>query len=214
MNYELSKPYLVLINPASGTKIATKIFKNVLRPSLEKDAIPYEMLQTEYAGHAKEIVQKKYMVNQYSGIVIISGDGLLHEVFNGLYAIPDGIKLMRDIPVGVMPGGSGNALNCSLLRQTKQNFDGINGLGTDDSLVNVVQGIQLKQTTGLDFIEVETDGKKVLSFLGVTIGFIADVDLGTEFLRFLGYMRAYPAVIYRILFPKSARPAPRHVYAA
>lgn len=201
MSSEQIRPLLVLINPASGTKIATKMFKNLLQPSLEKEGIAYEVTMTQYAGHAKDIVQKTNL-KEYSGLVIISGDGLLHEVFNGLYALPDWTSVMGGTSIGIMPGGSGNALNCSLLRQMEQPFDGINGLGTNGSLANIISGTRFKRTTGLDFIEVETDGKKLLSFLGVTIGLIADVDLGTEFLRFLGYMRAYVAAVYRILFPK------------
>ena len=193
---------LVIINPASGTKIATKMFNQLLKPSLEENGVNYEVIKTQYAGHARDIVQKKNL-KEYSGLIIISGDGLLHEVFNGLYALSEWTSIMKDIPIGIMPGGSGNALNCSLLRQMEQPFDGINGLGTNGALENIMSGTKHERTTGLDFIEVETDGKKMLSFLGVTIGLIADVDLGTEFLRFLGYMRAYLAVIYRIMFPKS-----------
>ena len=196
------KSVLVIINPASGTKIAIKMFNEVLKPSLESNNISYELIKTQYAGHAKEIVQKKNF-KEYRGLVIISGDGLLHEVFNGLYALPEWEKVVKDVPVGIMPGGSGNALNCSLLHQMKQPFDGMNNLGTNGALENVIGGLTHETKTGLDFIEVETDGMKLLTFLGVTVGLIADVDLGTEFLRFLGYIRAYLAVIFRIIFPKS-----------
>lgn len=197
------KPLLVIINPASGTKIAIKMFNELLKPSLEKNTTDYELLETQYAGHAKDVVQEKNL-NEYSGLVIISGDGLIHEVFNGLYALPEWTNVMKNIPIGIMPGGSGNALNCSLLRQLDQPFDGMNKLGTNAALENVMSGLKNKRTTGLDFIEVETkDCRKLLSFLGVTIGLIADVDLGTEFLRFLGYIRAYLAVVFKIIFPKS-----------
>lgn len=194
-------PLLVIINPASGTKIAIKMFNEILKPSLEKNKIEYELLKTQYAGHAKDVVQQKNL-KEYSGLIIISGDGLIHEVFNGLYALPSWMEIMKDIPFGLMPGGSGNALNCSLLHQMKQPFDGMNKLGTNGALDNVMNGIRNQRITGLDFLEVETDGKKMLCFLGVTIGLVADVDLGSEFLRFLGYIRAYLLCVLKVICPK------------
>ena len=196
------KSLLVIINPASGTKIALKMYKDVLKPALDTKNINYEILETQYAGHAKDAIQKKNL-DDYCGLVIISGDGLLHEVFNGLYNLHNWNHVMGSLPVGIMPGGSGNALSCALLHQMKQPFDGMNNLGTNGALKNIINGLKYRKTTNLDFIEVETDGKRVITFLGVTMGLIADVDLGTEFLRFLGYMRAYLAVLWRIIFPKS-----------
>ena len=200
---ESSKPLLILINPHSGTKIANKLFKKQLQPDLEARNIPHEVIRTEYAGHAKEIVQNRDLTN-YAGVVTVSGDGLMFEVLNGLYKLPNWQQTLQQIPIGLIPGGSGNALNCSLLRYLGQPLDGVNSLGVAHSSANVAVGADLNQTTPLDFIEVEThDGHKVLSFLGVTIGLIADVDIGSELLRFIGYMRAYLWVAYRILIPRA-----------
>ena len=199
---DYKKSLLVIINPASGTKIAMKMYIDILKPALDSNNMNYELLETQYAGHARNAIQKENL-KDYIGIIIISGDGLIHEVFNGLYNLPDWVEVMDSLPVGIMPGGSGNALNCALLYQMKQPFDGMNKLGTNGALENIMSGIKHNRTTSLDFIEVETDEKRVITFLGVTMGLIADVDLGTEFLRFLGYMRAYLAVIWKIIFPKS-----------
>ena len=53
---------------------------------------------------------------KYCGLIIISGDGLVHEVVNGLAQRSDWDDIC-DIPMGIVPGGSGNALNCSILHQ-------------------------------------------------------------------------------------------------
>jgi diacylglycerol kinase family enzyme len=50
---------------------------------------------------------------RYDGLVTISGDGLFHEVMNGLGARPDAITALR-FPVGIIPAGSGNGLTASL----------------------------------------------------------------------------------------------------
>ncbi len=50
-------------------------------------------------------------LRRYEALVYVSGDGLLHEIINGLYA-------RRDVPdfptIGVIPTGSGNAIASAL----------------------------------------------------------------------------------------------------
>lgn len=198
------KPLLVLINPASGTKVARKMFKTIVRPELNKRKLEYEVMETEYAGHAQEFVRTTQDLTQrYSGLVTISGDGLIHEVYNGLAQRSDW-ETVSKFPLGIVPGGSGNALNCSLLRQLNQPLDGLNGLGAKWSGLNVATGADTGKTVPLDLLEVETaNGQKVISFLGATIGLIADVDIGSEILRCVGYMRAYIWVVMRLIMPKS-----------
>ena len=45
-----SAPLLVLVNPASGTKLAGKMFKSIVKPSLDEKRVHYEVMETEYAG--------------------------------------------------------------------------------------------------------------------------------------------------------------------
>lgn len=45
----------------------------------------------------------------------VSGDGLLHEVVNGLMRRPDWTDLREKITVGGIPGGTGNGLIKALL---------------------------------------------------------------------------------------------------
>ena len=68
------------------------------------------------------------------------------------------------------------------------------------------QGASQGKTVALDLMEVDlADGQKRMSFFGVTIGLVADVDIGSEALRCLGWMRAYILVAMRILLPKYYR---------
>lgn len=167
---------LILINPASGTKIARKMFRTILKPLLDEREIVYQVIETEYAGHAEEIVKSG---QTFSGLVTVSGDGLIHEVYNGLAQRSDWDQISR-IPVGIVPGGSGNALNCSLLRQLEQPLDGINNLGAAWAALNVAVGAAEDKTVPLDLLEVQVKNgdKKIVSFFGVTIGLVADVDIG------------------------------------
>lgn len=58
---------------------------------------------TEYPGHAVRLARNAAR-HGYETIVALGGDGLIHEVVNGLMSIPDG-----DRPaLGIVPLGSGN----------------------------------------------------------------------------------------------------------
>ena len=60
-----------------------------------------------------------------------------------------------------------------------QPLDGLNNLGPSWSGFNAVIGAEQNKTLPLDLMEVELhNGRKIISFLGVTIGLVADVDLG------------------------------------
>ena len=50
MAVDAKKPLLVLINPYSGTKLASKLFRTVVKPELDQRRLLYEVLETEYAG--------------------------------------------------------------------------------------------------------------------------------------------------------------------
>ena len=134
------------------------------------------------SGHARKFIEEtKELKFSYAGIITISGDGLVHEVYNGLWQREDWSELC-DFPIGIVPGGSGNALNCSLLRQLGQPLDGTNNLGASWSGRNVAQGASEDKTVPLDLVEVElAGGQKCISFFGVTIGLVADVDIGKIF---------------------------------
>ena len=50
---------------------------------------------------------------EYDAIVTLSGDGLVHEVLNGLASRSDAAKAL-DIPVVPVPTGSGNGFSLNL----------------------------------------------------------------------------------------------------
>ena len=66
-----------------------------------------------------------------------------------------------------------------MLRQLHQPLDGINNLGATWAGTNVDVGAAEDKSLPLDLLEVELEnGQKQISFLGVTIGLVADVDIG------------------------------------
>ena len=92
-----------IINPNSGKKKGLKIFESI-RPILNENKINYELIETKEIGHAISI-SNKLKIEDYDGLIMIGGDGTFHEIVSGLMIRKD----QKKIPIGVIPGGSGNS---------------------------------------------------------------------------------------------------------
>ncbi|RLL47716.1 diacylglycerol kinase family lipid kinase [Oceanobacillus piezotolerans] len=91
--------YIFIINPKAGNGRASRIFSRLKKSKLYQslDCIYY---YTSYPGHALEIARRFSIEPNGKSIIVIGGDGTIHEVVNGLGSV--------QIPVGFIPGGSGN----------------------------------------------------------------------------------------------------------
>jgi sphingosine kinase len=70
------------------------------------------ILVTERRWHCFE--QIKTMSLDYEALMVLSGDGLIHEIFNAFAAREDASEAFA-IPVVQIPTGSGNGFSISLL---------------------------------------------------------------------------------------------------
>ncbi|KAJ1354308.1 Sphingosine kinase 1 [Parelaphostrongylus tenuis] len=112
----------------------------------------------------------------FNGIIILSGDGLVSEVLNGLIEREDRTSIVPSIPIGIVPCGSGNALLASLFfsqneplsnpKFTKRAIEVCCSPGSSVQLVNL--------------IHVQTDKENIAAFLSVGWGLIADIDIESE----------------------------------
>uniref|UniRef100_A0A3Q3WML0 sphingosine kinase n=1 Tax=Mola mola TaxID=94237 RepID=A0A3Q3WML0_MOLML len=102
---------MILVNPQSGRGQALQLFTGHVQGMLTEAAVPYTLVITEHQNHAREVV-KKADLSQWDALVIMSGDGLLFEVINGLMEREDWQEAIQT-PLGILPGGSGNALAAS-----------------------------------------------------------------------------------------------------
>ncbi|KAG7154183.1 sphingosine kinase 1-like isoform X2 [Homarus americanus] len=176
-----SKKLLMLINPNSGPGKAQQIYKKQVASVFGEAETDHEVIITERANHAREIVQSLNLA-KYSGIVILSGDGLLFEVYNGLFERPDWEQAIQ-YPIGMIPGGSGNGLARSLGQWLNEPYLANPVLV---STLNVVYG----HLSPLDLAIVQTaEGKRLLSFLSIGFGLISDIDIESERLRSIGEAR-------------------------
>ncbi|SET82296.1 lipid kinase, YegS/Rv2252/BmrU family [Oceanobacillus limi] len=93
--------YLFIVNQVAGNGRGKRIF-NKIRKSTRYQQLESTYVFTDYEGHAEEIAReatKNNLVN-LKAIVVIGGDGTLHEVMNRMEDI--------SIPLAFIPGGSGN----------------------------------------------------------------------------------------------------------
>lgn len=100
---------LVLLNPKSGSGKGRETFQKHVVPVLAEAEVPYDLQVTKYANYAREFVRHKDIF-MWRSIVVVGGDGILFEVINGLFERPDWDRVMYEIPIGVIPCGSGNGL--------------------------------------------------------------------------------------------------------
>lgn len=102
--------FLIIYNPISNKGGAEKILPEV-RAELDRRQIDYELVLTEYRGHALSLAQEAAL-NGYDAVIAAGGDGTANEVINGLmYARQAG---GRKIAMGVLPVGRGNDFNYSM----------------------------------------------------------------------------------------------------
>lgn len=171
---------LVFINPFGGTGKAYQIFRERVVSLLAESDIQHDLIITDRANHAHDFVRSADL-NHWSGIVVVSGDGLLFEVFNGLMGREDW-KTAIKIPVGVVPGGSGNGLAKAISYAIGEPYDTSNMIS---STLNIVRG----RISPMDLVHIQTSEKDMYSFLSIGWGIMADIDIESERLRYLGEAR-------------------------
>lgn len=169
---------LVLINPNSGQGHALRLFRKETESILKAAKCEVTVQMTQYQGHAREIA-RDVNIDAYDFIVCCSGDGIPHEVINGLYARDDRVAAFTRMKVVQIPGGSGNAMTLSCLGTSEPS----------EAAIRLLKG----KIVQCDLMAVSGwKGKSqdvLVSFLSQTYGIIAQADIGTEALRFLGKMR-------------------------
>ncbi|KAK9245669.1 ATP-NAD kinase-like domain-containing protein [Lipomyces tetrasporus] len=180
-----NKRLLVLINPFGGQGAALTRYKKYSAPILAAARCRVEEIETKYKGHAAEIIENmEGLERNYDAIVCCSGDGIPHEVFNGLSKRPN-VAAAFKIPVCQLPCGSGNALCVNLVGSNDLQF----------ATLSVVKGIPIP----VDLCALTQDNKRYITFLSQALGMIADCDLGTENMRWMGESRFTVGLIMRVL---------------
>lgn len=166
----------IIINPASGRKQASQIFERV-RPLFDRSNLEYTVTPTYSAADTQNLV-RDLDLSQIDGLVIVGGDGTIHDAIAGLMSRADA-KTAIELPLGIIPGGTANGLSKTLLELSGESYDPLN------AAFLIAKG---KQQT-LDIAAIEQNGSKYYGFLSLAWGLIGDVDIESEKLKFLGALR-------------------------
>ena len=179
-----NKRIKILINPFGGQGKAQKWYTRDIEPIFTAARCMVDVERTQFQGHAMEIAEK-LDTGLYDVIATCSGDGLPHEVFNGLGRKRDAKIALSKIAVAQLPCGTGNAMSWSL-----------NGTdSTSLAALCVVKGIR----TPMDLTSITQGDRRTLSFLSQSVGIVAETDLGTEHIRWLGSARFTYGFLVRLL---------------
>ncbi|KAF8865499.1 sphingoid long chain base kinase-like protein [Acephala macrosclerotiorum] len=174
----------VLVNPHSGKGSAEKWYYRDVEPLLKAAQCTFDMVKTRHSGEAVGI-SEHLDIEAYDMVAACSGDGLAHEIFNGLGKRPDAKKALSKIAVAHIPCGSGNAMSCNL-----------SGTGSPSlATLASIKGLP----TPLDLISITQGETRTLSFLSQSVGIVAESDLATEHLRWMGQQRFTYGFLIRLL---------------
>ncbi|ODV85522.1 hypothetical protein CANARDRAFT_7632 [[Candida] arabinofermentans NRRL YB-2248] len=169
------KSVLVVMNPHSGQGKAERFYHGQVEPILKAARYDIELCKTQYSGHAVELA-RDLNIDKYDIIICASGDGIPHEIINGLYEREDKAAAFNKLVICQTPSGSGNAMSLSCLGT----------LVPSTATLEIIKGHVVKA----DLMAVCMQDKPVkLSFLSQTYGIIAEADIGTEWIRWIGQSR-------------------------
>lgn len=97
---EENQMYYFILNPTAKSKGTDDTWQYTSR-TLQQQGIPYRLCATQYSGHAGRLARDISTEDPHATIVVIGGDGSIHEVINGL-------ENPGSVTLGVIPAGSAN----------------------------------------------------------------------------------------------------------
>ncbi|KAJ3281408.1 hypothetical protein HK104_011483 [Borealophlyctis nickersoniae] len=182
------KKILVLVNPYGGIGEAVKVYKSIVAPMFRIAGCDIELIETNAPLHATKIAQT-LEINQYSAAVTVSGDGVFHEVLNGLLTRPDWDEA-RKLPLGFIPAGSSNAMARNL-----------NVMFPELATLAVIKA----RNVPMDVFSVTQNGSVTYSHLQVMWTFLADLDIESDRYRWIGRERFTVAALIRLIWLRTYR---------
>lgn len=139
--------YEIIVNaarcPAKHIEAVTGVFKNAGKQ--------YRLHYTDHKGHATGIARQLTSSKEECALVVMGGDGTLHEVLNG-------ISDFEKCSLGLIPSGTGN--------------DFAVAAGIPKDVKKAAEIIALRAPSSIDYIEL-TNGLKSINAVGMGI----DVDV-------------------------------------
>ncbi len=93
-----SSPLMVILNPAASGGRGHRL-RSAVERGLQVRGIPYSLEQTAAPGHAGELAAEAAAVG-VPRILVVGGDGTIHEVVNGILASGGPVPVLAIVPTG------------------------------------------------------------------------------------------------------------------
>lgn len=173
------KRALLIANPASRRGGQ---YVDVARRAIETGGVHCDVMLTERSGHAREISTAHG--GEYDAIFTLGGDGTAMEVASALAG--------TDIPIGVLPGGTGNLL--------------ARALGTPRDVVRAVAALKAGASRRIDLGVVQGHRFAVAAGVGIDASMVANTPrwmkrrLGVLAYAIMATKAALRAVLFREFF--------------
>tara|TARA_Y100001970_G_C14189843_1_gene834691 strand:+ start:610 stop:1500 length:891 start_codon:yes stop_codon:yes gene_type:complete len=179
--------YLIITNPISGKKKSINILNEQVIPYLKKQKIDFESFITDYKLHARKKINS-YNLDMIDRIIVLGGDGTMNEVINGMLNRDDN----KNIPIGLLPTGSGNSL-----------IHDLNQL----SIKNTLKKILNEKIQKIDLLKINTPDEELFAINMIGWGMVNDIGYQAENLRWMGPMRYNVSSIIQIFkyLPRKAK---------
>jgi YegS/Rv2252/BmrU family lipid kinase len=167
-----------LVNRFAGHGRTVKRLPNIWQ-SFKVASIDHDTFYSEYPGYFLDFITNEKL-EKYDGLVVVGGDGTIHEVVNGLMKSGQGSHL----PLGIIPGGSGNAF-----------ADDLGIKNSSQAIKQIVSG----QLHSIDIMQISRGDNISYAFNIIAWGIASDVNIRAEKLRRLGNSRYSLSAIISIL---------------
>jgi YegS/Rv2252/BmrU family lipid kinase len=171
----------LIANPRAGRKSAKRLLES-FKPQLERTGAVVEVHFTEKVGGATSVVER-LPLSEKSAVIVIGGDGTVHETINGLMQRAS----IADVPLGIIPAGSGNSMMWHL-----------DCLDPQLALSRILAG----QVSQIDLCEVRLPQSTCYSMNIVGWGSVVDINQNAESIRWFGTSRYTLAALWEILVAK------------
>ena len=172
------KKLCFLVNPKAGKQKSEAIIRQI-KHELVKKSIDFNFFHSDKGGSISEFIQKEDLKG-FDGLCVLGGDGTINEAINGLMLLDQ----PKNIPLGIIPTGSGNAF-----AETLGELDPIKMLS------NILTG----ETSLIDVFKIDDREKTFFAINIIGWGMAAEVNILAEKLRWMGGIRYSVASLITVM---------------
>ena len=172
------KKLCFLVNPKAGKQKSETIIRHI-KHELEKKSIEFNFFHSDKGGSISEFIQKEDLKG-FDGLCVLGGDGTINEAINGLMMSHQ----PQNIPLGIIPIGSGNAF-----AETLGELDPI----------KMLSNILTVETSLIDVFKIDDREKTFFAINIIGWGMAAEVNILAEKLRWMGGIRYSVASLITVM---------------